>query len=320
MIRTEKNSENQHHTSEKPSFGVLMVRPSNFEYNEQTAVSNFFMDMLNKHQPVHIRALKEFDHFAELLEKHNVDVNVIEAKKKPHSPDSIFPNNWISTHEDGTIVLYPMEAENRRTERRSDIIEELQEEYQVNEIIDLSFYEKQNIFLEGTGSMVLDRAEKIAYACLSSRTHETALKDFCSKTNFRPIVFEAFDEKNKPIYHTNVMMCIGSGFAVIGSESIRDSVQREMVLNSLQASGKEVIEITLEQIHHFAGNMLQIHSKDGSKLIVMSEQAHRSLSPQQLKHLENYGELIFVPLYTIENVGGGSARCMIAEIFLHKIL
>ncbi|WP_242695796.1 citrulline utilization hydrolase CtlX [Desertivirga brevis] len=295
---------------------VLMIRPVGFGYNEQTAVSNFFMDKLTKHQEVHPKALREFDQLAELLEKHGIDVLVIESQKDPHLPDSVFPNNWISTHDDGTIFLYPMEAPNRRLERREEILSTLKETYQVKEIIDLSYLEQQSFFLEGTGSMILDRENKRAYACLSSRTSEVALSEFCRISGYTPITFHAVDANKRAIYHTNVMMSLGSKFGLICTESISDNKEINGIRNSLIETGKQIIEISLDQVNHFAGNILELNSKTGEQIIVMSEQAFKSLQAEQLKRLESYGNIIFSPLYTIETVGGGSARCMIAEIFL----
>ena len=295
---------------------VLMVRPVNFEYNEQTALTNYFMDKLTRHQKVHPKALREFDNFVDLLVKNGVDVITVDARLNPPSPDSIFPNNWISTHDNGTVFLYPMEAENRRIERREDIINILKERFKVQNIVDLSNYEQQEYYLEGTGSMVLDRKNRIAYACLSSRTSEIVLNDFCQKSGYHSFTFEAFDNKGKPIYHTNVMMSIGLDYAVICKESIHDDSKAENIIKELVQSGKKIIEISREQINHFAGNILQLSSKTGEQLLVMSEEAYKSFTPSQISQLEKHGRCIFSPLYTIETVGGGSARCMIAEIFL----
>lgn len=295
---------------------ILMIRPAGFGYNEQTAVSNFFMDKLTKNQEVHPKALREFDDLAELLARNGIKVMVTEALKEPHSPDSIFPNNWISTHDDGNIFLYPMEAPNRRVERREDILSALKQSYQVREIIDLSYFEQQQHYLEGTGSMIFDRGNKIAYACLSSRTSKVALGEFCKVSGYKVLTFHASDGNKRAIYHTNVMMSVGTKFALVCKESIRNNGEADVLYNSLEQTGKQIIEISMDQVNHFAGNILELHPDTGDQIIVMSEQAFKSLHPEQIKRLESYGDLVFSPLYTIETVGGGSARCMIAEIFL----
>ena len=304
----------------KPAtFSTLMVRPVNFAYNEQTAVNNFFMDRFNRNKNPQSKALKEFDSFADSLHRNGVNVIVVEALKEPASPDSIFPNNWFSTHEDGSIFLYPMEAQNRRIERRMDIIEVLRKNFLVSSIIDLSKSEEQGQFLEGTGSMVLDRKNKIAYACLSPRTHLSVLSDFCKKAGYRAVAFNATDENHHLIYHTNVMMCIGNTFTTICTDVIRDKQQLKQVQESLEESGREIIHISLSQLQHFAGNMLELASQAGRRLIVMSEQAYQTLTPEQIKQFEKHGQIVFSPLSTIETVGGGSARCMIAEIYLPRL-
>ncbi|WP_207532083.1 citrulline utilization hydrolase CtlX [Desertivirga arenae] len=295
---------------------ILMVRPRRFGFNDQTAVSNFFVNKATKYQEVHQKALREFDQLAEVLERHGIKVSIFEAMNEPYSPDSIFPNNWISTHEDGSTFLYPMEAPNRRMERREDILATLSQYYQVKEIIDLTHFERQNQFLEGTGSMILDRRNKIAYACLSSRTSKSALSEFCRISGYRAVTFNAVDKNNRAIYHSNVMMSVGSDFSLVCTESIRDSEEIDSLNKSLQQTEKQIIPITLEQVNHFAGNILEIRSNKGEPMIIMSEQAFKSLRPEQIKRLERFGDLLFSPLYTIEAVGGGSARCMIAEIFL----
>jgi hypothetical protein len=265
---------------------------------------------------VQTQALKEFDGFVDLLRKNDVDVTVVDDTLQPETPDSIFPNNWVSFHEDGSVYLYPMFSENRRLERRRDILDGLKENFEVNHISDLSFYEQQYAFLEGTGSMVLDRTNKIAYACLSVRTDEEVLNNFCMLTGYQPVPFQAVDGSNFPIYHTNVMMCIGDRFAVICLDSIRNPEEKLNVTVSLKSSGKEIIEISLEQMNKFAGNMLQVANATGESLLVMSEQAYLSLNAEQITALEQYSRIIYAPLYTIEKNGGGSARCMLAEIHL----
>jgi len=294
---------------------ILMIRPVNFKFNEQTAGNNKFQ-VASTETNVHEQALKEFDGFVSMLRQNEVDVTVIEDTLQPETPDSIFPNNWVSFHEDGSVFLYPMFSENRRQERRNEILDGLKNRFEVNHVSDISFYEKQYAFLEGTGSMVLDRVNKIAYACLSVRTDEEVLNNFCMLTGYEPVTFQAVDATNFPIYHTNVMMCIGDRFAVICLDSIKDLKEKETVALSLINSNKEIIEISLEQMTRFAGNMLQITNLKGENLLVMSEQAYLSLKTEQIAKLENYSKIIYAPLYTIEKNGGGSARCMLAEVHL----
>lgn len=294
---------------------ILMIRPVDFKFNEQTAGNNKFQ-IASTETNVQTEALKEFDAFVDLLRKNNVDVTVVDDTLQPETPDSIFPNNWVSFHEDGSVYLYPMFSENRRLERRKEILDALKENFEVNHISDLSFYEQQHAFLEGTGSMVLDRTNKIAYACLSVRTDEEVLNNFCMLTGYEPVSFQSVDGSNFPIYHTNVMMCIGDLFAVICLDSIKDPEEKLNVTISLKGSGKEIIEISLEQMNKFAGNMLQVSNADNESLLVMSEQAYLSLTAEQIAALKQYSRIIYAPLYTIEKNGGGSARCMLAEIHL----
>jgi len=294
---------------------LLMIRPVDFKFNEQTAGNNKFQ-VASTESDVQSQALKEFDGFVEILRKNDVDVTVVDDTLQPETPDSIFPNNWVSFHEDGSIYLYPMFSENRRLERRKEILEGLKDKFEVNHVSDLSFYEMQYAFLEGTGSMVLDRVNKIAYACLSVRTDEEVLNNFCMLTGYEPVSFQAVDGTNFPIYHTNVMMCIGDRFAVICLDSIPDQEEKLAVTMSLSSSGKEVIEITLDQMNHFAGNMLQVANQSAESLLVMSEQAYLSLTKDQISSLEKYARIVHAPIYTIEKNGGGSARCMLAEIHL----
>lgn len=296
---------------------ILMIRPVDFKFNKQTAVNNMFQEK-SEHEQVQEIALQEFDGYVAMLKDNGIDVLVVEDTLKPESPDSIFPNNWISMHKDGEIILYPMFSPNRRVERRADIVEMLKNRFEVKKVTDLSFYEDQNLFLEGTGSLVIDRKNKVAYACLSVRTSERVIKDFCAETGYTAVVFHGTDQDNFPIYHSNVMMCVADNFAVICTDAIADKNEREKVKQNLIAGGKEIIEITFDQMNHFAGNMLQIKSNTGKKLIVMSEQAFKILLPLQITSLEKFGRIIYAPIYTIEKNGGGSARCMLAEIFLPK--
>lgn len=298
------------HTSQ-----LLMIKPVRFDFNAETAINNSFQQK-STDNAVQEKALTEFESFISVLQKNGMDVMVIEDSPDPHTPDSIFPNNWISFHEDGTIVLYPMFAENRRLERKQTVLDGIQQKFQVTKIIDLSKYESENLFLEGTGSMVLDRDNKIAYACLSQRTDQTLLHKFCQEIGFTPISFSAVDENNHPIYHTNVMMCLADKYVVICLDSIRDSVEKARVTNAILQTGKQLIDISYQQMNHFAGNMLQVHNKEGKEFLVMSSQAYRSLSEKQLKKIESFNPIIHSDITTIETNGGGSARCMIAEVFL----
>jgi hypothetical protein len=296
---------------------LLMIRPVDFKFNQQTADNNKFQQDSDD-TAIQTKALQEFDAFVAKLSENDIDVLVIADTLQPETPDSIFPNNWISFHEDGTILLYPMFSENRRLERRDDILAEIKEKFVVDNIVDLSNYEDKNLFLEGTGSLVLDRQAKIAYACRSLRTNDDVVVDFCQQTGYRAILFNANDAAGFPIYHTNVMMCIASQFAVICLETIIDPAERKTIKESLIFTGKEVIEISIEQMNHFAGNMLQVQNTSGEQLLVMSEQAYNSLSAAQLELLLKYNKILTSPIPTIEKHGGGSARCMLAEIHLKK--
>lgn len=294
---------------------LLMIRPVNFGYNAQTAVNNSFQKNTGDVQP---KALQEFDDFVNVLRRNKVDVTVIEDTPDPSTPDSIFPNNWISFHEDGRIFLYPMFAPNRRQERKSHVLESIKNKFSVAEIVDLSKYEAGNIFLEGTGSMVLDRENKVAYACLSPRTDEKLLNEFCRLTGYTSVTFTSTDSKDIDIYHTNVMMCIGNNYAVICLGSVRNDDERKKMAASLKNTNKEIIDISLEQLNHFAGNMLQVWNADAELLLVMSSQAYHSLTTSQVDALQKYNRIIHSSLNTIETAGGGSARCMMAEVFLER--
>ena len=298
---------------------ILMIRPVSFGFNQETAKSNAFQNAefgeqtKDKSQQI---ALREFDEMVSQLRKSGVNIIVIDDTLEPHTPDSIFPNNWISFHGNGSVITYPMQAENRRSERREDIIEQLSETFYINRKIDLTNFEHENKFLEGTGSMVLDRKFKIAYACLSPRTQEDVLKEFSVQMNYEIVAFNAVDGNGKQIYHTNVIMCVGDMFAVICLEAIPDLDERLMVRNSLEQSGKRVVDITLGQMNQFAGNMLEIKSQKGQKMLVMSSSAYHSLTPLQIDILDDYCTIHHFDLSMIEGNGGGSARCMMAEIHL----
>jgi hypothetical protein len=292
-----------------------MIRPVNFGYNAETAVNNAFQVKGND-DDAQAKALKEFDQFVHVLRENGVDVTVVNDTNEPHTPDSIFPNNWISFDEDGSIFLYPMYAVNRRAERKEHVLDTIREKFLINQKIDLSGYEKENIFLEGTGSMVLDRDNKVAYACLSLRTNKKVLADFCRQTGYSAVLFHAVDENGQAIYHTNVMMCVADKYVVICFDSIPDDEEKIKVIDAILKTGKEIIDITLDQMNHFAGNMLQVENKQGEKLLVMSAQAFESLTDEQKKKLQSFNKILHSPLTTIETNGGGSARCMMAEVHL----
>lgn len=294
---------------------ILMIRPVNFAFNAETAVNNAFQVMGNN-EDTQKRALHEFDAFVQELQHNGVDVTVIDDTPDPHTPDSIFPNNWISFHQNGSIVLYPMYATNRRLERKQDIIDSIALKFVVHKKIDLSHYENEPAFLEGTGSMVLDRQNKIAYACLSPRTDYLVLTDFCERMGYRPEVFDAIDLQGRPIYHTNVMMCVADRYVVICMDAIAAQHEKEQVTRTIEQSGKEIIAISFDQMNHFAGNMLQVNNGGGEQLLVMSSQAFHALTNEQVQRLSGYNKIIHSPLTTIETNGGGSARCMMAEVFL----
>ncbi|MFD2598346.1 citrulline utilization hydrolase CtlX [Sphingobacterium corticis] len=298
---------------------ILMVKPSHFRKNEDTAVNNYFQteeDTANNTQEL---ALTEFNAFVEALENNGIRVIVVQDSGELDTPDSIFPNNVISFH-GSKAVLYPMFAENRRRERKLNVLGELQKlRIEFERIIDYSIYEEQQLFLEGTGVLVLDRVNKIAYCSLSPRATQTLVDRFCEDLGYKSLVFEALqnvDGEPLPIYHTNVMMAIADQFAVICLDSIKDKNQRELVEESLRSSGREIMAITEDQMNHFCGNILALRSKNGEQsLIVMSEQAFKHFTEKQKEQLSEYGDIVQSPLYTIEKYGGGSARCMIAEIF-----
>ena len=302
---------------------LLMIRPVKFELNEQTATNNYFQTHLPglSSEDIQAKALTEFDSFVEKLKSEGVQVIVIEDTKEPSTPDSIFPNNWNSSHENGQLFLYPMYAENRRQERRPEIIEQLKHDFEISEIIDLSYFEEKKQFLEGTGSMILDRPNKIIYAAISERTHPDVTNEFAEKMGYETVLFTAnqmVKGQRKPIYHTNVMMCVGEKFALFCEESIDDLVERKRVNDSFVKTGKEIVTISEAQKDQFAGNMLQVENQKGEQLIVMSKTAFDSLEEGQRLVLEKYGKLVYADINTIEVLGGGSARCMMDEIYLSK--
>lgn len=301
---------------------ILMIRPVAFRMNEQTVVNNYYQKVLDNLLPatVNAKAQEEFDAFVKKLRAVGVNVIVLDDTINPDTPDSIFPNNWISFHENGDVVLYPMFAENRRGERREDVLDILEENgFVINEIMDYTSAEEDGFYLEGTGSIVLDRENGKAYCALSPRADEELFIEFCEDFEFSPVLFEAFQTVNaerKLIYHTNVMMCIGDTFAVICADSIDDKKERKMVLDSLRGDGKEIILITEDQVNSFAGNMLEVLGTDDRRYLVMSTSAHQSLTKKQIAQIEEHLTILTSSLDTIEACGGGSARCMMAEIFL----
>ena len=304
---------------------ILMIRPVAFRMNEQTAVNNYYQKVLDGLTPqtVNAKAQEEFDVFVNKLKTVGIDVNVVNDTLNPDTPDSIFPNNWISFHENGDVVLYPMFAENRRAERREDILDILEDNgFLINDgIMDYTAAEEDGFYLEGTGSIVLDRENGKAYCALSPRADEELFIEFCEDFDLNPIIFEAFQTVNnerKLIYHTNVMMCIGDTFAVICADCIDDKKERKMVLDSLKGDGKEIILLSEDQINNFAGNMLELQGLDERRYLIMSTSAHKSLTKKQIAQLEEHITILSSSLDTIEACGGGSARCMMAEIFLPK--
>lgn len=303
---------------------ILMIRPVAFRMNEQTAVNNYYQKVMDSLLPetVNARAQQEFDAFVEKLRAVGVNVVVVDDIADRDTPDSIFPNNWVSFHENGDVALYPMFAENRRNERREDILDMLEDAgFTIENIVDYTSAEEDNIFLEGTGSIVLDRQNHKAYCALSPRADEELLIEYCEDFEYTPVIFEAFQTvggERKHIYHTNVMMCIGETFAVICADCIDDKKERKMVLDNLKEDGKEIILLTEAQLNHFAGNMLQVTGKNNKTYLVMSESARQVLTSEQVARIEKHTEILSANLDTIEACGGGSARCMMAEVFLLK--
>lgn len=298
---------------------IMMIRPVRFGFNQETADSNEFQqeDFAQKTKDTAQQiATQEFDLMIDQLRKAGLELHIFDDTDEVERPDAVFSNNWVSFHQSGKVVLYPMMAENRRLERRADIIENLRSNFKVEEIIDLTGFEAEGKFLEGTGSMVFDRRYKIAYACLSPRTHPEVLDAFADALGYEIISFSASDEHDRPIYHTNVLMCIGDIFAVVCLEAIKDPDERLMVRSVLEETHKYIVEITLEQVRHFAGNMLMVRNSKSDKFLVMSTQAYDSLTTKQRQILSDYARLLHTDLSVIEGNGGGSARCMMTEIHL----
>lgn len=304
---------------------LLLIEPNHFTANPDTLATNFYQEKVTQNIDTQKLAKQEFDNLVNQLQKNDINTIVLPAERKDKkeviTPDALFPNNWISFHSnsDKKAVLYPMCGENRRLERRNDAIEEAQKlGFEINEIIDLTDFENQNNFLEGTGSLILDRENKIAYACLSQRTDKNLIDLFCKKMNYESVVFTSEQETNegwKPIYHTNVMMSVGDKIVVVCLESIRNEEERTNLIQKIKETGKEILEISLDQKHHFAGNMLQVKNTKDEKFWVMSEAAYKILSQNQIDLLQKESKIIYSPIPTIEKYGGGSVRCMLCEVF-----
>ncbi len=302
---------------------ILMIRPVNFRMNEQTAINNYFQEEIDlKNAEINAKAQEEFDAFVEKLKAVGINVVVEHDDKSVDTPDSIFPNNWVSFHNSGDVALYPMFAENRRKERREEVLVRLEKEgFEIKNIIDYTSAEEEGVFLEGTGSLILDRVNRKAYCALSPRADEELFIEFCEDFEYTPVVFianQTVEGKRLPIYHTNVMMCLAETFAVICLDTIDDKKERKNVIKHLKADGKEVIAISESQMHQFAGNMLQLRGKDNQRYLIMSQAAHKSLTKDQVNKIEKHCPIISSSLETIETCGGGSARCMMAEVFLPK--
>lgn len=296
---------------------ILLVKPASFGFNTETAASNSFQQIIGlQTEAIQQKVNAEFVDFVQILTSKGVNVLVVEDSITPSKPDAIFPNNWASYHADGTIILYPMCAPNRRAEKRADIIEAIRQQFKVSNIIDLSEYEKEDRFLEGTGSIIFDHVNKFAYACISPRTDKLLFEELSQILNYLPVSFNAFDKQGKAIYHTNVMMCIAEKFAVICLESICNEAEKTIVTNSLVQTGHQIIDISFNQMNQFAGNMLALKSNTGKDLLALSKSAFDSLTPIQQSIIAQYCEMVPMAIPTIESIGGGSARCMIAEIFL----
>ena len=296
-----------------------MIRPANFAFNEETAANNAFQSRDGKMSAGEMRqnAVREFDNFVNKLRDAGVNVIVADDSPSPAKPDAVFPNNWVSFHQEGFVVTYPMFAPTRRKERREEVIEEiLQKGFSFKNRIHLESSEANNRYLEGTGSIIFDHQHRLAYACLSPRTDAGLLEELCQKIGYQKVVFHAVDANGQDIYHTNVMMALGETFVVICLDSVRDAAERRMLEEKFRATGKEIVDITLEQMNAFAGNMLQVRNTMGDTILVMSEQAYHSLTPAQIKTLEQHTRLLHSSIETIETYGGGSARCMMAEVFL----
>ncbi|RMG76699.1 MAG: amidinotransferase [Bacteroidetes bacterium] len=307
-------------TNRQTTAHIFMVRPAHFGFNPETAINNAFQTNDQRYSITEISeaAKYEFDLFVQTLRKEGVNVLVGEDTRYPVKPDAVFPNNWVTFHEDGTIVTYPMFAPTRRVERSEAMIRLIKSKFQSKRRVHLEHYEDQGLFLEGTGSIVFDHPNRLAYACISPRTSPVLLDICCELIDYQPITFHSTDKTGQQIYHTNVMMAMGETFVVICLESITDEKERAGLIEWFRKTGKDIVDISLEQVSAYAGNMLQIRNLKNERLLVMSEQAYRSLTPAQLEQIQTHTEILYSPISTIETYGGGSARCMMAEIFLPK--
>ncbi|MEO6758975.1 MAG: arginine deiminase-related protein [Saprospiraceae bacterium] len=300
---------------------ILMVRPAHFAFNEETAANNAFQSRDNNLTPEQMRrqAMQEFDDFVQQLRDAGVQVIVAKDSATPVKPDAVFPNNWVTFHQEGLVITYPMFAPTRRRERRRQIIDQvLKSGFQSERRINFEFNEKRDRFLEGTGSIIFDHLNRLAYACLSPRTDEQLLNDLCQEIGYQPVVFHSVDANDQAVYHTNVMMALGETFVVICLESIPITAESRMLEQQFEATKKEIVPITLAQMNAFAGNMLQVRNREGQTILVMSTTAYSALTPKQIKTLQQHTKLLHAPIPTIETYGGGSARCMMAEVFLEK--
>jgi hypothetical protein len=297
---------------------VFMVRPASFGFNFQTAESNAFQNHSGFDANVAAKAMKDFDEMVDLLLASEIDVRIFDDNQSPQKPDAIFPNNWISTHEDGFVVLYPMMTENRRCERRVDIIDALKDEYEVTKVIDLTAEEQSGKYLEGTGSLVFDHVNRIVFASRSPRTSDELVARLARKLNYKTFIFSSVDQRGQPIYHTNVMMCVGEKFVAICLDSIRNDDEQEQLLESFSNTGHKVVAISFAQMNAFAGNMMEVKTKNNEPVVLLSQSAFDSLLPGQLHAITRFAEPLPIPIQTIQSVGGGSVRCMIAGIHLPK--
>lgn len=296
---------------------VLMIEPARFGFNDETASSNAFQqNVIGSSIDIAQLAIREFNQMVDLLRSHDIDVNVIKDTPEPAKPDALFPNNWISFHATGEVILYPMMAPNRRRERRPDIIDTLRADYQISAVHDLSYFEGESMFLEGTGSVVFDHVNKVIFACRSPRMHEVPLKKLASVLGYRPLVFNAVDEQGIPVYHTNVMMSVGNGFAVICLDAVHSDADQDALLNFFELSGTKVVAISYAQMRSFAGNMITVKTRSGEPMVLLSQTAFRSLIPGQINEITRHAELLPINIETIEKLGGGSVRCMVAGIHL----
>lgn len=305
---------------EQSTDAVVMIRPFRFHPNPETAADNAFQQAIAEGEmpAISAAAQREFDTAVERLRDAGVTVHVVDDTATPEKPDAVFPNNWFSTHHDGRVALYPMYSAARRRERRHDLIDELRKHYRITDVVDYSACEEQGHCLEGTGSLVLDHVNEIAYASLSHRTHPEVLRRFCDDFGYEPVTFRSESADGRPVYHTNVVMCVGTDFAILGTAMIPDEAERTGVQNLLEATGKEVIDVSAEQVAEFAGNAIELHDSAGKKMLVLSARAAASLSDEQRQTIERYARLIPLTLPTIE-LAGGSARCMIATIHLPRL-